>query len=320
LWILFVPTAGRHEEIMEQLSKKGLSLAECVASYDQYAREVRGLAASTREIQRRILRRFCTFRFGEEPVLWDAVCFTDIVRFLTAEFERFPNRGTQRASLTSMRTLLRYLAEKSMVPKGWDEALPRTTTRRHAHLPRQLSREQVRALFRASQGNKWIALRDRALLLLFLRLGLRGEEVAHLKWQDVDWQVGSIRICSQKNRRERILPLPEDVGKALAVYLRTFRSMPVWVFDSSRTTFPVETRRLHIKAISKYFFKRAGIVGRSAHSLRHTVATNMVNHGASFKEVADLLGHRWLCTTLIYAKLDMKALAQVALPWPGGAL
>ena len=77
-------------------------------------------------------------------------------------------------------------------------------------------------------------------------------------------------------------------------------------------------RRLHIKAITKYFFQRAGIVGRSAHSLRHTVATNMVNQGASFKEVADLLGHRWLCTTLIYAKLNMKSLAQVALPWPGG--
>jgi site-specific recombinase XerD len=137
---------------MEQLSKKGLSLIECVASYDLYAQEVRGLAASTREMHRRILRRFCIFRFGEEPVLWHAVCFTDIVRFLTAEFERFPNRGTQRASLKSMRTLLRYLAEKSLIPKGWDEALPRTTTCRHAHLPRQVSREQVRALFGRHRG------------------------------------------------------------------------------------------------------------------------------------------------------------------------
>jgi integrase/recombinase XerD len=305
---------------MDQLSKKSVSHEECVSSYDLYAQEVRGLAASTREIQRRILRRFCAFRFGEGPVVWSTVCFTDIVRFLTAEFGHYPNRGTQRASLTSMRTLLRYLAEKNMVPKGWDEALPRTTTRRHAHLPRKLSQDQVRALFRASQGTKWIARRDRALLLLFLRLGLRCEEVAHLKWEDVDWQAGSIRICSQKSRRERILPLPEDVGKALAAYLRTFHALPVWVFDSSRATFPVEMRRLHIKGITKYFFKRAGVVGGSAHGLRHTVATNMVNHGASFKEVADLLGHRWLCTTFIYAKLDMKALAQVALPWPGGAL
>jgi integrase/recombinase XerD len=305
---------------MKQSLKKGLSLAECVAGYDLYALEVRGLAASTREMHRRLLRKFCVFRFVEEPVLWDAVCFTDIVRFLTAEFERFPNRGTQRASLTSMRTLLRYLAEKDMVPKGWDEALPKTTTRRHAHLPRQVSREQVSALFRESQGNRWIARRDRALLLLFLRLGLRCEEVAHLKWEHIDWQAGSVKICSQKSRRERVLPLPEDVGRALAAYLRTFHTMPAWIFDSSRTTFPVEMRRLHIKAITKYFFKRAGVVGGSAHGLRHTVATNMVNHGASFKEVADLLGHRWLCTTFIYAKLDMKALAQVALPWPGGAL
>ena len=303
---------------MDQLSKKWLSLSECVASYDLYAREVRCLAASTREIQRRILRRLCSFCFGDGPIAWDAICFTDIVRFLTAEFERYPNRGTQRASLTSMRTILRYLAENDMVPKGWDEALPRTATKRHAHLPRQLSREQIRALFKASQGNRWIARRDRALLLLLLRLGLRCEEVAHLKWQDVNWQAGSIRICSQKSRRERILPLPEDVGKALVTYLRTFSSVPLWIFDSSRSTFPDEMRRLHIKAISKYLFKRAGVVGGSAHSLRHTIATTMVNHGASFKDVSDLLGHRRLSTTLIYAKLDMKALAQVALPWPGG--
>ena len=303
---------------MEPLSKKGLSLAECVARYDLYAREVRCLAASTRDIQRRILHRLCRFCFGDGPIAWDAICFTDIVRFLTAEFERYPNRGTQRAWLTSLRTILRYLAENNMVPTGWDEALPRTATKRHADLPRQLSREQIRALFKASHGNKWIARRDRALLLLFLRLGLRCEEAAHLKWQDIDWQAGSIRICSQKSRRERILPLPEDVGKALVAYLRTFSKVPLWVFDSSRATFSVEMRRLHIQAISGYLFKRAGVVGGSAHSLRHTVATTMVNHGASFKDVSDLLGHRHLSTTLIYAKLDMKALTQVALPWPGG--
>ncbi len=78
---------------MDQLSKKGLSLAECVATYDLYAREVRCLAASTRELQRRILRRLCCFCFGDGPIAWDAICFTDIVRFLTAEFERYPNRG-----------------------------------------------------------------------------------------------------------------------------------------------------------------------------------------------------------------------------------
>lgn len=305
---------------MEQLSKKFVSHEEYVASYDVYAKDVRGLSASTREIQRRILRRFCAFCFGEQPVAWKSIVFTDIVRFLAREFERYPSRGTQRVLLTNMRTILRYFAEKNIVPKGWDEALPGATTRRHAHLPRKLSPDQVRALFRASQGKTWIARRDRALLLLLLRLGLRCEEVAHLKWDDIDWRAGSIRICSQKNRQERILPLPDDVGKALAVYLRTFDTMPVWVFDSSRATFPLEMRRLHIKAITKYFFKRAGITGGSAHSLRHTVATNMVNRGASFKEVADLLGHRRLSTTFIYAKLDMKSLAQIALPWPGGAL
>jgi integrase/recombinase XerD len=304
---------------MQELSKKRLSLAECVASYDLYARDVRGLSTSTREIHCRVLRRFCYFRFTDAQIVWSFVRFTDFVSFLTAEFERLPNRDTQRVPLTTVRVILRYLSEMGAIPKGWDEALPGTATRRHVHLPRQLSREQVRALFAASQGKKPRALRDRALLLLFLRLGLRGEEMANLMWQDIDWQDGSLKIRSIKTRHERILPLPEDVGKALAAYLRTFSRLPLWVFDSTRTTFPLDRRRLHIKGITKYLFHRAGIAGRSAHSLRHTVATEMVNHGATFKEVADLLGHRWLYTTLIYAKLDMKSLAQVALPWPGGA-
>lgn len=304
---------------MQEIPKE-TSSTECVATYDLYARDVRGLAASTRDIQRRVLRRLCCFRFGDGPVAWQQMRFTDVVRFLTAEFERFPNRGTQRVLLVALRTILRYLAEKNAIPQGWDEALPGPATRRHAHLPRQLSKEQVRALFVASRGKKPRALQDRALFLLLLRLGLRCEEIAHLRWQDIDWEEGSLKICSQKCRRERILPLPEDVGKALAAYLRTLSSRPTWVFDSSRTSPDVDTRRRHIKAIVRSLFGRAGIVGLSAHSLRHTLATTMVNHGASFKEVADMLGHRWLSTTLIYAKLDMKALAQVALTWPGGEL
>ena len=253
---------------MDQLSKKPVSHEECVSSYDLYAQEVRGLAASTREIQRRILRRFCAFRFDEGPVVWSTVCFTDIVRFLTAEFEHYPNRGTQRASLTSMRTLLRYLAEKNMVPKGWDEALPRTTTRRHAHLPRKLSQDQVRALFRASQGTKWIARRDRALLLLFLRLGLRCEEVAHLKWEDVDWQAGSIRICSQKSRRERILPLPEDVGTLRGYHADSFFTNTLCrplIYNPLRYTF----RQLlkHVGITPSVHQRRPTL-----HSFRHTFA------------------------------------------------
>jgi site-specific recombinase XerD len=130
-----------------------------------YARDVRGLSTSTREIHCRILRRFCCFRFRDTQIVWSAVHFTDFVSFLTAEFERLPNRDTQRVLLTTVRVILRYLAETGVIPNGWDAALPGTTTRRHAHLPRQLSREQIRALFAASQGKKPRALRDRALLL-----------------------------------------------------------------------------------------------------------------------------------------------------------
>jgi hypothetical protein len=117
---------------MEELSKNGLSLAECVARYDLYARDVRGLSTSTREIHCRILHRFCYFRFRDSQIVWTAIRFTDFVTFLTAEFERLPNRDTQRVLLTTLRVIFRYPSETGAIPRGWDEALPRTATRRHA--------------------------------------------------------------------------------------------------------------------------------------------------------------------------------------------
>jgi len=304
---------------MQRPSQKEVSLQAFLRDYDSYARDVRGLSAATREIHDRTIRRFCAFRFRNGRIVWSAVRFTDVVSFLAAEFERLRNRDTQRVWLASLRSILRYLAEAGAVPVGWDMALPRTATRRHANLPRHLSREQVQALFAICRGKQPRALRDRAVLLLLLRLGLRTGEVENLTWEDIDWQEGTVRIHSPKTRRERVLPLPHDVGKALVAYLRTFDKCPALIFESVRTTTASGRRHIRIKDVVRSLFRRAGIVGRSAHSLRHTVATEMVNHGASFKDVADLLGHRWLSTTLIYAKLDMKSLRKVALPWPGGA-
>ncbi|MGA2890752.1 MAG: hypothetical protein ABSE51_22225 [Terracidiphilus sp.] len=103
---------------MQKSSKKGLPIAECIADYDCYARDVRGLSTSTREIHCRVLRGFCSFRLGDTQIDWSAVRFTDFVSFLTAEFERLPNRDTQRVLLTTVRVILRYLSDMGAIPKG----------------------------------------------------------------------------------------------------------------------------------------------------------------------------------------------------------
>ncbi|MGB6194637.1 MAG: tyrosine-type recombinase/integrase [Terracidiphilus sp.] len=192
--------------------------------------------------------------------------------------------------------------------------------RQHAHLPRGLSQEQVQALWKASEGRKPRNLRDRALLLLFLRLGLRTEEVVSLIPGDINWKNGMLTIHSAKTCRDRILPLPRDVGEALVAYLRTRRAPLARIFDPTRKPPVTEGRyQYYVRNCMRYLFDCAGITDRGVHSLRHTAATKMIKQGASFKEVADMLGHKSITTTLIYAKLDLATLAQVALPWPGGA-
>lgn len=221
--------------------------------------------------------------------------------------------------LMVLRSLLRYLADEGHIPGGWDAALPSIANRQHVQLPRALTQEQVRALWAASAGSRPRDLRNRALLLLFLRLGLRCEEVAALLPSDIDWKNGCLVIHSSKTHRDRTLPLPNDVGEALVAYLRSLRTRPRRLFDPTRKPpIPEQRYEIYVRNCMWYLFQCAGIRNRGPHSLRHTLATEMVNSGATFKAVSDVLGHKSIATTLIYAKLDLKTLMQIALPWPGG--
>jgi site-specific recombinase XerD len=294
------------------------TISDFTSQYEHHLLRVRGLARSTRNLHRYVVHRLFASRFPAGQITWSDLRFSDFVEFLTKEFARLSSRDTQRAWLMILRSVLRYLAEKGHISEGWDAALPKITSRRHAHLPRRLSQEQVQDLFVACQGEKPRHLRYRALLLLFLRLGLRTEEVANLSLTDIDWKNGYLQIRCTKTYRDRILPLPQDVGEALVVHLRTQRQHPTRVFEPRRPPFTAERSYYHVRNSMRYLFGLAAIVDRGTHSLRHTAASEMINGGASFKEVADVLGHKSVTTTLIYAKLDLKSLKLVALPWPGG--
>lgn len=166
-------------------------------------------------------------------------------------------------------------------------------------------------------------LRDHAMVLLCARLGLRPGEVLSLTLNDLDWNAGCVLIRAGKTSRERVLPVPEDAGAALARYLRDAR--PV---SSERAVFlrlapphkPLRSVGIVIDTVNR-LLRQAGVGApcSGAYVFRHTLATTMVRSGVSFKQVADILGHSSLTTTGIYAKLDLPSLAKVALPWPGEA-
>jgi integrase/recombinase XerD len=167
------------------------------------------------------------------------------------------------------------------------------------------------------------SLRNRAMLWRLARLGLRAQEVVSLCLDDSDWVHGHCDVRPGKTHQARRLPLTQEVGQALVAYIQGSRPQRDHrqVFLQCRPPFHPLTRRA-VGWVGRRAVQRVGLATRprtGSHIFRHTAASQMLNHGASFKEVAAVLGHRSLQTTGIYAKLELDMLAAVALPWLGGA-
>src|SRR5215510_421100 len=295
---------------------------QALSEYDQYLERTAGVAAGTRRKYLYFARQFLAFAFASAIPEWSLLRAETVTAFV--QKETAPRQGAGRKHPASAtRIFLRYLVTRGLIPAGLEAVIPRGRLWKHASLPEHLSAEEISRMLEACADGTAIGKRNYAILLLLSRLGIRALEAAQLQIDDVDWRTGCILIRASKNHRERNLPLSEDVGQALLDYLRDGRPR-----TDSRNIFlehtapfhPLQTSSAITKAV-KRLLKKTGIERRSsgAHLFRHTVASQMVCHGATFKEVADVLGHQSLQTTGIYAKLDLAALSQVALPWPGGA-
>ena len=186
---------------------------------------------------------------------------------------------------------------------------------------RSIGAEQVRRLLASIDRHTAIGRRDYAIVLLLARLGLRSGEVAFLELEDINWDAGQVSVRGKRGHRTA-LPLPADVGAAIAGYLRHGRprSTSRRVFLRSKAPIRGFLGQCGVGSIVRHVLQRAGIQAptKGAHQFRHALATQMLRHGASLTEIGDALRHRSPQTTTIYAKVDLKALRTLALPWPGG--
>jgi len=292
-----------------------------VAAFDSHLQHVAGLMSGTRSHYLRHATLFLKAVFSMAPFDVTKVtpqAITDFVRVQAAKLKP----SSCAAPATSMRVFLRFLITYHGLPAGVVGAVPTIRQWKLASLPKHLSVEEVDRTLATCDEQSPVGKRDRAILLLLIRLALRAGEVGRLRLSDVDWREGEVRIHSPKSARERKLPLPSDVGQALAEYVQNGRpkSAQPFLFLRTRAPFSPIAGPSTVSCIAKRHLKLAGIsiCGLSAHSFRHTAATRMVRRGVGFKQVADVLGHRLLETTSIYAKLDEDSLHRVALPWPGG--
>lgn len=294
-------------------------LEELLGAYRRYLACERGLAESTIADYERVARLFLSERLGAGGPWLEQLSTADVTGFLAREC---PGRSVPSAKylVVALRSLLRYLHVAGLTPVSLVWAVPAVAGRRGGALPRGLEPATVARLLASCDRRRTVGRRDYAILLLLVRLGLRAGEVAALRLEDVDWRRGEVLIRGKGDRQER-LPLPADVGEALAGYLRRRRPR-----DGSRALFvrviAPRGRALRASAVCAVVHDacvRAGIAPVGAHRLRHTAATGMLRAGGSLPEIAEVLRHRRLETTAIYAKVDRAALRALAQHWPGGA-
>lgn len=306
------PRAGQSEAL------SGYIIEE-LRRYDEHLCDVRGLAAGTRSHRCLILGRFLHQKFAGCPVDIARLYPEDVRRFIADQLDmrRTPSNASKLAS--ALRSYFRYRTTCGDQVGALTAVITNPVHWRLASLPRALKPNEVDLLLKSFVSVLRSPKRGYAIVRCALDIGLRAGEIAHLMISDIDWTTGTVTLRGTKSLRQDILPLPMETGQALADYLQHERprtSNPaVFVRCLGGPDQPVTSTA--IQKVIKRACRRIGLMHYSAHSLRHTLACRLVENGSSLKEVADVLRHRSLNTTLIYAKLDTPKLSTVPLPWPG---
>jgi site-specific recombinase XerD len=223
---------------------------------------------------------------------------------------------------SALRSFFRYTRYRGEVALDLAAAVPVVPNWSMSSIPRAISADQVHRLLVSIDRRTATGRRDYAILLLLARLGLRSSEVAFLELDDIDWNTGTLNVRGKSSRLNEF-PLPQEVGKAIAAYLRDGRPPSTSRRVFLRAKAPIRGFRgaSGVGSIVRHSLKRSGVKAPTygAHQFRHGLATEMLRQGASLGEIGDVLGHRHPQTTKIYTKVDLAALRTLALPWPGGA-
>jgi site-specific recombinase XerD len=286
-----------------------------LARYAGYLAAERGLGERTITRNVELVRPFLAGLSSDGRLDLGRLTAGEVTAFVVSQSRQRP--GPVPRMVTALRSLLRFLHADGVTGAGLADAVPAVAGRKLAGLPRALAAGQVAAMLATCDQGTAVGRRDLAVLTVLSRLGLRAGEVAALRLDDIDWRRGEFTVTGKGSRRER-LPMPADAGRVIVAYLRDGRPCTGHreVFLCARGPHRGMSRGA-VTNVAARAARKAGLGTVHAHRLRHSAATAMLDAGGSLSEIGQVLRHRHVLTTAIYAKVDIVALRAVARPWPG---
>ena len=313
----------REQGICAAVAVRETAIDRVAADFARHLRCDRALAPITVECYTRAARRFLCWRFGQAEVCLQHLLPTDAIAFVRHESKRL-GPGALKGVTNALRSFLHFGEFRGEITAGLAAGVPAvaswTTT---PPVPRAIAAEHAQRAIDSCDRSTAVGRRDRAVLLLLARLGLRACEIVRLALDDIDWDQARLRVRG-KGGRESLLPLPVDVGAAIAEYLQHGRPRCEDRHLFLRAMAPIRGMLEGsdgVGSIVRYALDRAKVDAphRGSHQFRHALAVRMLRQGASLPEIGQVLRHRSPQSTSIYAKVDLDALRTLAVPWPGGA-
>lgn len=297
-----------------------------IDTYVDYLNRERGLSPETQKHYGTFIRQFLIECFQSKPVSLQSIQGKEVYQYVLRHAPSMAPK-TAHVMISSLRSFFRFAKLRGKTNHDLASCVPTVANRRLSHLPQFIEPAEVQLVLRTVNQKTALGLRDYAILLLLSRLGLRACEIVRLKLDDFDWQKGEMIIHGKGSRLNRF-PLPQDIGDALVQYLKKGRpSCPTRAFFiCSQAPYTGFLRSGAVSRIAFMALKKAGInpQNKGAHLFRHSAATQILRRGASLAEVGEVLRHKDINTTAIYAKVDLPTLRRLSQPWPrvslGGSL
>jgi site-specific recombinase XerD len=320
-----IPSVKSFEPLLRFLRDEGVlgdppepesAVERLLIDYRKWLLTERGLAQATVLRYENLARRFLVLHPVGNGVQNGTLSGAQVVAFLLSESQRV-SVGSAKGRVAELRSLLKFLFVRGLTSRLLTTAVPPVAGWRETGIPKALPAGHVQLLLDSCDRNDPVQARDYAILMLVARLGLRSIEVARLELGDIDWRGGQI-ILRGKASREDGMPLTSDVGRALTEYLSDVR--PQTTLRSVFISCKAPRRGIRpdlVGDVTRRACDRAGLPRVGAHRLRHTLATEMLRRGVKLVDIGQVLRHRDLATTALYAKVDLATLRSIAQPWPG---